>query len=395
MINKIKNNYFFILENVFVLGSFLVTLYAAKNYETLIYAEILFLTTIINNTKIFANLLNPKTQIVLEEELGRQKLFNLTFQSNLTIGLIVSFILLIMGLFFIEKLENIWLLLPALIGQSIFFLRFLDLGTDNGNSIFKYFLISSFFANSLRLIMIYYVVDIYIFLFSYIIETSIWFIALFIKNIELFKNFSTEPFSQIKFFFKRIFPTFFSGILNTLFDIIIISFIYSLLDPIYLIYFILGKRILEVSKNFIYSVDILFMNILKTIDKIGNIKYFLFLEGVTTFVILAVLIIVNYVLIPFLGKDYFALLNFLFLLLPLLFFQISISFYENILILKKMEFEFLKLRVFQMSLSIVFVFFIKSINDLIIIMYFMEIFYFMGLFFLKKNFIRNVITKLL
>lgn len=377
----LKNNYTYIFEQFLIAVPFFITIYATKQYGSIVYADILFLISLITSFYVFSNTVTAKPFIFLKNKLSETKVIKIIFLINFS-GFIFSFIILC-GLAFYFKGIYLYLIFLSLMlfSMSFNFIRFAYLGSYIGKKISIFFILATVIGAILKLIISFFVFDKFYFLSAYVLENIIWsssLIYILFKNKILNELIRKE---EILFVLKTAFPFFFITLIDKAFNIITTTFVYVLFKAEILIILLLAQRINHAQSLFLNAID----NILVSNKNFkASKRYLIFSFLLSIICIIFIYIILLFVINPLLGDKFNDLSNIYLRLAPLALIG-SAGFY---LTQKKLEsnsiLSFTIAAITSFCVGIFCLQYVQDIYALIIVFYIQVVFYYTVLIYIKK-----------
>lgn len=377
----LKKNYLYICEQFLIIVPFFITIYATKQYGEIVYADILYLISIITSFYIFSNTISAKPIFFLKNNFNENKLVKIVFISNF-IGFVFSFIIL---LFIALINQGIYLYLIFLSFMLFFmsfnFIRFMFLSTHIGRQISYLFISASFLGATLKFLFAYYQADMFYFLATYVLENFIWsfyLIYIYFKNgyhkeIILKKDFL--------YVYKVSFNFFFSTLLDKIFTVTTTTFVYVLFRAEILIILLLAQRINHAQYLFLNAIDNILVH--GKNFKVSR-KYLLFSIILSIICIVFIYLILLFVINPLLGNKFNELSSIYLKLAPLIF-TTSFGFY---LTQKKLEnnnsLSFLIAAFAAFLTGMISLCFVETMDHLIAVFYLQSLVYYTFFIFIKK-----------
>lgn len=378
---RLKNNYTYIFEQFLIAIPFFITIYATKQYGSIVYADILFLISLITSFYIFSNTVTAKPFIFLKNKLNEAKVIKIIFLINI-IGFLFSFIVLCGLAFYFEGIYFYLIFLSLMLfSMSFNFIRFAYLGSYIGKKISLFFIAATVTGAILKLLISFFVFDKIYFLAAYVFENIIW--SSYLIYI-LFKNGILKEVvlkKEIIFVIRTAFPFFFITLIDKAFNIISTTFVYVLFKSEVLIILLLAQRINHAQSLFLNAID----NILVSNKNFkASKKYLLFSFILSIICIIFIYIILLFVINPLLGDKFNELSNIYLKLAPLALIG-SAGFY---LTQKKLEsnsiLSFTIAAIVSFIIGIFCLQFVKDIYELIVVFYIQVAFYYTVLICIKK-----------
>ena len=378
---RLKNNYTYILEQFLIIVPFFITIYATKQYGEIIYADILFLISLITSFYVLSNTVTAKPFIFLKNKFSEKKIIKIIFSINI-IGFLISFIFLLSLSLYLQGIYLYLIFLSLMLfAMSFNFIRFAYLGSYIGKKISLNFILAAIIGALTKIVIAYFVLDQFYFLATYVIENIIWssfLIYILLKNDILKEHITKE---EVFYVLKVAFPFFFITLLDKIFTIITTTFVYILFKAEILIILLLAQRINHAQSLFLNAID----NILvSNKDFKASKKYLLFSFILSIICIVFIYIALLFVINPLLGPKFNDLSSIYLNLAPLALIG-SIGFY---LTQKKLEsssvISFFIAAIVSFLIGVISLQFVDNIRELIIVFYIQAAFYYVLLISIKR-----------
>ncbi len=381
MISKLKHNYLYIFEQFLILLPFIITIYTTKRYGEVVFADMIYLVTIVTNFCIFSNTVQPKPFFHLKKIVDHNTLIKTILSVNL-IGSALS-ALIIIGIALIYQGIFLYLIFLSimLFTMSFYFIRYSLLGTELSGYISKVFILSTIIGGILKLACAYYLFDPIWFLLSYVLENIIWCIALyFIIKKEGITDLKINK-KDFIFIYKTSFSFFFEILLEKIFTVITTVMIYTMFKAEILIIYLVAQRVNYAQKLLLSAVDNILISY-KTF--IATKKYLIFSIALSIFYIGFTYTILSYVIIPILGNKFIELSSVYLKLAPLSLIG-SFGFYLTQVRLDiNSKLGFIIASISSFISGVIALFYVHSINDLIMVLYIQAFFYYISLYLIKR-----------